>query len=277
MGLFDTIQLNEALPCYTCKDESLQSFQTKDLDPCGQLYYFPGGYPFPDIYGGRKSWRKNPSPLSIVELCRECNTRWDGELYINYDKEDDVFLSDHMEIWPGEEKLGLESLAREHEFYDVSVSDGNIKIVPKIEKAIELYRRIADEKISKAGTYRSLLKSMSDARVPSKEIMGFVDEDLKSLTKEINYRNDLAKATTELDQSLKIAIRNDSGLRAALIILHNYDDQTALTLANEAGLKNFDSDIAHSRWYFGEEPKDPVTKFIGIIDGPNSYLRRLKN
>ncbi len=211
MGMFDRIELIEPLPCYSCfstaEDDigtnkqlseielgenklqllrihdgkgGIKVFQTKDLDCLLNNYWFPGSVPSrgKSFYNGM--WEidhDNPTPLSLIEICNSCNSVWRGDLYLKYEKENDIFLTDFIEMWTEEGNLLMQQ-EQENKIYHISLINDKIRITPKIPNAIKEYRRRAEESQRKAENYQTFLDSINIEHkeiIKNSELHGFRD------------------------------------------------------------------------------------------------------
>lgn len=309
MGLFDRIKLIESLPCYSCGSTAetevgkthsegeinlgdsplkimrlhdgkggIKVFQTKNLSCYMAIYYFPGFIPHSateDDSGYSVGWQPG-TPLSLVEICNACETRWEGELHLRPEERDDGYLTDSMEIWPADEDLAdIAWRLAPNDFYNLSIKNGRILMEPNIERAIQRHQEETQSYDQRAETYRAFFESIRDPRIPAdklREIFEKAQNNVRSLKKE--YANRLANAQehNEIQESLFLVA--EGALKAALIILYKHDREAAMNLIQQSGVcqqREFQRIVKHHEWFFGGEET-----WHGHSDSASHFLEGLQ-
>ena len=312
MGMFDTVSLIEFLPCYECsstandevgsfEDKSeiilggkklnivrlhdgkggIKSFQTKDLICTLNDYYFPGFIPDSDMY--------TPSSKSLsdlIEICNCCETIWEGELFLEYDKSDDIHITTQLNLW-ADKKIDCSDLKwkvePETRFYEISVTNnGRIIITPKIEIAIQHYLKQKDSFESKISVYKSFLDSIKEKDIPKDKIVQLLEGLVEGVSgKRKTYANKLAQSIELYTSTESMMIYTRSALEAALVILYHYNQKAALEIVDMSGLSSeeeFIKDLKLHDWFFNpDKDSGGFERICGIIGGPNYFLDEIKS
>lgn len=263
--------------------DDIQIFQ-KPITNVDQEYLyqsrrFPGYIP-QERYEGRE--------ISLIRVCNDCETIWEGRLKVELNKTDDIYLTKSLDFWASE---GIEDLivklarwqSRSGGLYDFSsAGDGKITITPNIEVAVNRYHQKFLEDSLKFQSAMDFLTAIRHEKVPTDEILAYLVDKLKCFEGvRVDYKIELAKAVVEYDIQERRARYSESALTAALIILHNYDRDNALELLSISGLdpKDFEARLKLTKWFFIEPKKltdiDKLSRIVGMVGGPNCFLSHL--
>lgn len=315
--MYDTIELIEPLPCFSCfstidtdvgrneelseielGDEKLKllrmhdgkggikNFQTKDLHCLMCCYYFPGFISHNRTsawFGEYEVALGNIEKISISERCNNCNGFWHGNLYLKYEKNDDISLTEFIELETNE-TIFLREGDDKNEFYSIEYNDRTIRIFPKLPAAMRWYNKSNEEFKIKAENYRTFLDTINVEH--KAKIINYLEDKLAKIGKNrVAYSNDLARAVEDYDKEKEKNLYSRSALETAFIILYGRNkDESVLELVSISGLttqEKFLKDFPIYEWFFLsdkelEEYKYGHMSVVGIFGGANHFLNKIK-